>query len=58
MTFADIEFVVVISQLLLKLVTLGFAAMVLVTILALGTRLVEKLNRRKAPEKTKRRRPF
>ncbi|MGJ4945105.1 hypothetical protein ACQR1W_31405 [Bradyrhizobium sp. HKCCYLS1011] len=58
MTFVDIEFVVVLSQLVRKLVTLGFAAMVLVTIIALGARLVDRLNGRPKPEQPKRRRPF
>ncbi len=56
--FADIEFVVVLCQLVLKLVTLGFCAMILITILALGTHLVEKINGRSKPEQHKRHRPF
>ncbi|WP_315768421.1 MULTISPECIES: hypothetical protein [unclassified Bradyrhizobium] len=56
--FADIEFVVVLCQLVLKLVTLGFCAMILITILALGTHLVEKINGRSKPEQPKRHRPF
>ncbi|WP_315740093.1 hypothetical protein [Bradyrhizobium sp. SZCCHNR1093] len=58
MILADVEFVVVISQLILKLITLGFVAMALVTILALGTLLVENLYGRSKPEQPKRRRPF